>query len=135
MNALESELRISRPAKPPKPVPGGEYDVLEPAMGVSRRRRARQTPNTAPRTPTAAIPATMAPTITPMWEELTVFLEELLGADPDAELTPTLAGSTETALVGWVPNCPFPMVTNVALLGIPWMVTNNMAGPGWNRLG
>ena len=73
-----------------------------------------------------------------MWEELPLLLlllGELLGADPDAELTRTLAGSTETAAVGWVPNCPFPTVTNVALLGIPWMVTNNMAGPGWNKFG
>jgi hypothetical protein len=71
--------------------------------------------------------------MTAMWEELPpllLLLEELLGADPDAELTRTLAGSPEIALVGWVPNCPFPTVTNVALLGIPWIVTNNMAGPG-----
>src|SRR6267142_3360415 len=98
MNALESELRISRPAKPPKLVPGVGYVAPEPAVAAERRRRAREMPKTAPRTPTAAIPATTAPMITPMWEELLLFpFEGLLGADPDAESTRTLAGSTETA--------------------------------------
>lgn len=123
MNALESELRISRPAKLPKPAPGVGYVVPESAMAAERRLRARQMPKTAPKTPTAAIPATTAPMMIPMWEELPLLLlpllEELLGADPDAESARTLAGSTETALVGCVPNCPFPTVTNVALLGIP----------------
>lgn len=34
MNALESELRISRPAKLPKPVPGVGYVVPESAMAA-----------------------------------------------------------------------------------------------------
>src|SRR6266478_1882063 len=94
-------------------------------------------PKTAPTSPTAAIPATTPPMIRPVCEELPLLplLEELLGADPDAELLRTLVGSTATALVGWSPNCPFPMVTKVPLLGIPLIVTNNIAGPGWNKFG
>jgi hypothetical protein len=70
-------------------------------MGAAeRRRRARQIPKTAPRIPTAAIPAITAPMIVPVCEdELPLVLEELLGAEPDAELTRTLAGSTEAGLV------------------------------------
>jgi hypothetical protein len=75
--------------------------------------------------------------IRPVWEELPSLplSEEELGADPDAELTRTLLGSTEMVLVGWSPNCPFPTITNVPLLGIPLMVTNSIAGPGWNKFG
>ena len=71
-------------------------------LAAEQRHQVRQIPKTAPTMPTVAISATMAPMIRPVWEELPILplLEELLGADPDAELLHTLMRSTAMALVG-----------------------------------
>ena len=44
-------------------------------------------------------------------------------------------GRTLADAVGCVPIWPFPTMTKVPLLGIPLIVTNRNAGPGWNKFG
>ena len=46
-----------------------------------------------------------------------------------------LGGNKLTAAVGCVSIFPLPIVTKVPLLGMPFIVTNSSAGPGWKRLG
>lgn len=101
------------------------------------------TPMSAPTTPIAAMAPIMPPTkAAECGEELE--LRELpplalfaldAPADPLALASSMLGGKTLAADVGWAPNCPFPTITKVPLLGIPFMVTNKNAGPGWKILG
>jgi len=44
-------------------------------------------------------------------------------------------GNTLIGAVGCDPTDPLPIITYVPLLGMPLMVTNKNAGPGWKRLG
>jgi len=96
----------------------------------------------APRIPITAMAPIIPPTKAECGEEPE--LRELLPlelfaldepADPVAFASSTLGGKTLAADVGWAPSCPFPTITKVPLLGIPFMVTNRNAGPGWKILG
>lgn len=87
--------------------------------------------------PMAAIAATIPPTTAAVCDEVVVVLEFVVAFVPEplAVVDCVLGGSSPTAEMGCVPICPFPTITSVPLLGIPWTVTNKNAGPGCKRLG